>query len=328
MNWNRWAVLFQLVWIATFAVNAQAEDLNRQDKTWQPSAEAVQIQVWPKEPPSGFPGAAGREAFGNESKRIAGRPFTMVEHVARPTMTIFRPKGKDIGTTVVVFPGGGYRKLAIDLEGTEVCDWLTSKGVTCVVLKYRVPGSGPYWNDECNCRRIPAQPFALQDAQRTLGLLRARARDLGIDPHKIGVMGFSAGGHLVAEISNREKRSYRAVDAADRESSRPDFAIAVYPGHLWEKPGLTLNPAIKISSNSPPTLIIAASDDPVDDVRHSITYYLALRNAGRPVEMHLYAKGGHAFGVRRTSDPVTQWPELAEKWMISTGVLSLVPVND
>jgi acetyl esterase/lipase len=324
LNMNKWVgyVLVQILSMTIYAATCSAEDLiDRQDRAWQPAAGAVQIPIWPKEPPSPSAFAAGHETFGSGTKQIAGRPFTVVEHVSQPTMTIYRAQGKDTGNTIVVFPGGGYRVLAIDLEGTEICDWLTGKGITCVILKYRVPGSGPYWSDECNCRRIPAQPFALQDAQRTMGLLRARAGELGINPHKIGVLGFSAGGHLVADISNHEKRSYRAVDAADRQSSRPDFAIALYPGHLWKKPGLTLTPTIKIAANCPPTLIIHASDDPVDDVRHSLVYYLALQQAKTPVEMHVYAHGGHAFGVRATSDAITHWPEVAEKWMSSIGLL-------
>lgn len=254
-----------------------------------------------------------------ESKQIAGRPFTMVDHVSRPTLFIFRAKGKDTGTTIVVFPGGGYHRLAIDLEGTEICDWLTAKGITCVLLKYRVPGSGPHWSEDCQCHRIPERPYALQDAQRTMGVLRARAREWGIDAQRIGVLGFSAGGHLVADLSNQPVRSYQPVDAADQQSSTPNFAIALYPGHLWRKPGLTLNPAVKIQANCPPTLIVAASDDPIDDVRHSLTYYLALQLAEIPVEMHLYARGGHAFGVRQTSSEATRWTEVAEKWMRSIG---------
>ena len=302
----------------TVATAASAENLlNRQEKAWQPPGDATQIPIWPKVPP-----ASTRESYGFGSKQIAGRPYTAVEHVSQPTMTIFRPQGKDTGATVVVFPGGGYRILAIDLEGTEICDWLTSKGITCVLLKYRVPGSGPYWNEECNCRRIPDQPYALQDAQRTIGLLRARAKEFKIDPHKIGVIGFSAGGHMVADISNRPARSYKAVDEADQQSSRPDFAIALYPGHLWKKPGLTLEKSINIAPDCPPTLIIAAGDDPTDDIRHSLTYYLALQQAKAPVEMHLYAQGGHAFGVRQTSGPVSQWPQVAEKWMNSIGMIA------
>jgi len=326
MNINKWlaALLMQLLCIALFATTARAEKLiDRQNKAWQPAGEALQIELWPNGPPSPSTLKAGQESYGYGSKQIAGRPYTAVEFVSRPTMSIFRPQGKDSGATVVVFPGGGYRILAIDLEGTEICDWLTSKGITCVLLKYRVPGSGPYWNEECDCRRIPDQPYALQDAQRAIGLLRARAGELGINPHKIGVIGFSAGGHMVADISNHPKRSYKAVDEADAQSSRPDFAMALYPGHLWKKPGLTLEPSIRVAADCPPTLIIAAGDDPTDDPRHSLTYYLALQQAKIPVEMHLYAQGGHAFGVRKTSGPVSQWTEVAEKWMISIGMLPL-----
>lgn len=323
MNLNKLFGLFlmQFLSMAIFATASSAEALiNRQDKVWQPPGEAIQIPIWPNEPPAPSP-FAGTEAYGNENKQISGRPYTMIEHVSRPTMTLFRAKGKATGTTLMVFPGGGYRRLAIDLEGTEICDWLTDKGISCVLLKYRVPGSGPYWSEACNCRRIPAQPYALQDAQRAMGLLRERAAEFGIDPHRIGVLGFSAGGHLVADISNRGKRSYRAIDAADKQSSRPDFAIAVYPGHLWKEPGLTLNPVIKIASNAPPTLIVAASDDPVDNVRHSLVYYIALQQAHIPVEMHLYARGGHAFGVRETSNTAVYWPKAAEDWMLTLSVL-------
>ena len=311
-----------LLTMSFFASASSAEELlNRQNKVWQPAGNATEIALWPAQPPPGSPRAKRDESFGTGKKQIAGRPFTVVEDVSRPTMAIFRAQGQDTGNTIVVFPGGGYRVLAIDLEGTEICDWLTAKGITCVILKYRVPGSGPYWSDECNCRRIPEQPMALQDAQRAIGLLRARAAELGINPRKIGVLGFSAGGHLVADISNHEKRTYRAVDVADSESSRPDFAMSVYPGHLWKKPGLTLNPSIKIASNCPPTLIIQAGDDPVDDVRHGIVYYLALQQANIPVEMHLYAHGGHAFGVRETAEPITHWTAVAEKWLSTIGTL-------
>ena len=305
--------------MCSVACRAEEPLTNRQDRVWQSAGDAVQIPIWPGEPPSASP-FPGTEAYGNESKRIAGRPFTMVDHVTRPTMTLFRARGQDTGATIVVFPGGGYRRLAIDLEGTEVCDWLTARGITCVLLKYRVPGTGPYWSDKCNCPLVPDQPYALQDAQRAMGLLRARAGEFGIDPHRIGVLGFSAGGHLVADVSNQRVRSYRAIDAADLESSRPDFAIALYPGHLWEQPGLKLNPAVGIQSDCPPTLLIAASDDPIDDVRHSIVYYLALQKAKIPVEMHLYLRGGHAFGLRRTADAATHWPDVAERWMRDIGV--------
>ncbi len=271
---------------------------------------------------------------------VGDMPWLSVEHVSQPTMTVYSPRGgKNTGAAVVVFPGGGYQILAIDLEGTEVCDWLTSKGVTCVLLKYRVtdkgayPKSGPY----------PESPMALEDAQRTIGLVRLHAAQWHIDTHKIGVLGFSAGGHLSAAISNYfDKRLYRAIDAADKESCRPDFAVAIYPGHLslaaaeWDaKQGtkkltvshpanvdkdLGLSPYLPVSSHTPPTFLLQAEDDHVDSVNDSLAYYIALKNAGVPAEMHLYAHGGHAFGMRGTKLAITRWPGLVETWMEGIGV--------
>jgi len=304
------------------AVTGSGPLLGAQDRPWQPAAPAEQIALWPEAMDIAPPATPGAERFGISRGEIAGKPVTMVQHVSRPTMTVYRPKANNTGVAMVVFPGGGYRVLAIDLEGTEVCDWLVAEGITCVLLKYRVPGSGPYWADECNCRRIPQVPMALQDAQRAIGLLRERAESWQVDPHRIGVIGFSAGGHLVADVSNHAERSYAPIDAADRQSSRPDFAIALYPGHLWEKPGLTLNPAIKIDAQCPPTLIVQAGNDPTDDVRHSLTYYLALQQAKIPAELHLYAEGGHAFGLRPSSNPVTDWPKLVDTWLHTIHVLA------
>jgi acetyl esterase/lipase len=235
-------------------------------------------------------------------------------------MTVYSPTGKNTGAAVVVFPGGGYEILAIDLEGTEVCDWLTSKGITCVLLKYRVPAPrltpshGAY----------PESPMALEDAQRTVGLVRFHAAEWHIDPHKIGVLGFSAGGHLVAAISTHfKKRLYTSVDAADKESCRPDFAVALYPGHLWiDDQKFELNPNVPVTRQTPPTFLLQAEDDPVDNINHSLVYYIALKNAGVPVEMHLYAQGGHAFGLRRTKFPVTGWPQLVETWL---GTIGMIP---
>lgn len=296
---------------------------------WHPAEGASEIALWPVDLAIERPEVTGPERVrppGLEGK--AGRPVHMVENVSRPTMTIYPPLGDNSGAAVMVFPGGGYNVLAIDLEGTEVCDWLVARGITCVLLKYRVPGGGPNWNQACNCRQIPDVPMALQDAQRAIGLLRQQADELGVDPHRIGVIGFSAGGHLVAAVSNTANRAYARVDAADDLSSVPDFAMALYPGHLWAeqdlpKPqeGLNLAPDIHVSAETPPTFIVQAEDDPVDDVRHSLSYYLALRAVGAPVEMHLYAHGGHAFALRQTEEAVTEWPALAERWMQSIGVM-------
>jgi acetyl esterase/lipase len=231
-------------------------------------------------------------------------------------MTVYSPVGRNTGAAVVVFPGGGYNVLAIDLEGTEVCDWLTSRGITCVLLKYRVPcvKTGPY--RDCLT--------ALQDAQRTVGLVRFKAAQWPIDPHKIGVLGFSAGGHMVVAVSTHfQKRLYPAVDAADKASCRPDFVVSLYPGHLAvREKNFALNPDIRITARTPPTFLLQAEDDPVDPVENSLVYHAALRKAGIPVEMHLYAKGGHAFGLRRTGFPINGWPELVEKWLGTIGMIS------
>ena len=252
---------------------------------------------------------------GGRPRLVGGKPWVYVANVSQPTMTVYSPVGRNTGAAVVVFPGGGYNVLAIDLEGTEACDWLTSKGITCVLLKYRVPcaTSGPYRN----CLA------ALQDAQRTIGLLRSRAAQWHIDPRKIGVLGFSAGGHMVATTSTHfDKRLYPSVDAADSTSCRPDFAIALYPGHLAIRGRLsTMNPDVRVTGRTPPTLLIQAEDDPVDPVENSLVYHAALRKAGVPTELHLYVKGGHAFGLRRTTSPITEWPQLAEQWLAAIGVI-------
>jgi acetyl esterase/lipase len=279
------------------------------------------MPIWPGTPPHaqavGGPEIADIvvDAAG-KPKLVAGRPWTYVDRVSIPTMTVYSAKGRNTGAAVVVFPGGGYNVLAMDLEGTEACDWLTSRGITCVLLKYRVPCEkvGPY--REC--------PMALEDAQRTVGLVRHRASQWGIDPRKIGVLGFSAGGHMVAALSNHfDKRLYAPVDAADKESCRPDFAVALYPGHLAiREQQFVLNPDIRVSSRTPPTFLLQAEDDPVDPVENSLVYYAALQKAGVPAELHVYVKGGHAFGLRRTASPITAWPDLVETWLRTIGILS------
>ena len=165
--------------------------------------------------------------------------------------------------------------------------------------------------------------MALEDAQRTIGLVRWHASEWHIDPHKIGVLGFSAGGHLVAAVSTHfDRRVYAAVDAADRQSCRPDFAVALYPGHLWiDSSKFELNPDIHVTRNTPPTFLLQAEDDPVDHVNNSLVYYRELKNAGVPAELHVYGEGGHAFGLRRTKHPITGWPSLVEAWLEAIGMV-------
>ena len=300
-------------------------NLRAQTNVWQPSLGHTQVPIWPGAAPDAQP-VPGLEHTVVSKNLVAGKPWLAVDNVSQPTMTVYSPQGTNTGIAMVVFPGGGYYELAIDLEGTEICDWLTSKGITAVLLKYRAPTPkvGLYRES----------PLALQDAQRTLGLVRFHAPEWHIDPHKIGVIGFSAGGHLVAATSTHfDKRSYPPMDEADKESCRPDFAIALYPGHLspyypdgsdssTTQNQLEINPNITVTSNTPPTFLLQAQNDPVDDVRNSMSYSLALRNAKVPVELHLYAEGGHAFGLRRTKFPVTEWPQLVEKWLGTIGMIS------
>jgi len=304
--------------------------LHAQTPVWQPSPGHTQVPIWPVSIPDAQPVTMPEDMTTDPKILVAGKPWVSVGHVAQPTMTVYSPKGKNTGVAVVVFPGGGYQILAMDLEGTEVADWLTSKGITCVLLKYRVPFSGPSYDKQLQREVLPKAPTALEDAQRTVGVVRLHAAEWHIDPHKIGVLGFSAGGHLVADISTHfEKRLYPAVDAADKENCRPDFAVALYPGHLssWpDKPDekFDLNPDIAshITKQTPPTFIIQAEDDNVDGVDQSLVYYIGLKNAGVPVEMHLFAQGGHGFGLRPTKLPITEWPQLVEKWLRTIGMIS------
>ena len=303
-------------------VVAASGGLGAQTPAWQPSQGHTQVSIWPGTAPDAQAGVAPEKTVMDTEDLIAGKPWIYVDHVSRPTMTVYTPKEKNTGAAIVVFPGGGYQILAIDLEGTEVCNWLTSEGITCVLLKYRVPGeglnpkSGPY----------PDSPMALEDAQRTVGLVRFHASAWHIDPNRIGVLGFSAGGHLVAAISTHfDHRLYAAVDSADKESCRPNFAVAIYPGHLsLAENSIALNPDIRkhISRQTPPTFLLQNEDDHVDRVEDSLSYYAALKKAGVPVEMHLYAQGGHAFGLRHTKLPVTEWPQLLKIWLGTIGVVT------
>lgn len=281
-----------------------------QKPAWEPAPGHVTLPLWPH-PQAG----AEREVDVTTAKDalIAGKPVVRLTNVSNPTITLYSPTGKKSGAAVVVFPGGSYRVLAIDLEGSEVCDWLTSIGVTCILLKYRVPDSGP----------LPKSSAALEDTQRALGMVRAHAAEWQIDPQRVGVLGFSAGAHLGVALSTHfDKRLYDPIDAADQMSCRPDFAVIVYPGYLaLSEQNFAANPEIHVTDKTPPTFIVQTEDDPVH-VENSTVYFLELKQAKVPVEMHLYSQGGHGYGLRRTERPVTAWPELVEKWMSTIHVLA------
>jgi acetyl esterase/lipase len=281
---------------------------------WPPAPGHLTLPVWP----GAAPGATANlpaEADTTTAKDnlIAGKPLVRLGNVSVPTLTLYKADGKSTSKpAVVVFPGGGYSILAIDLEGTEVCDWLNSAGIACVLLKYRVPNSGPY----------PKSPAALQDAQRAMRLVREHATEWGIDPNRIGVLGFSAGGHLAAAISTHfEQRLYDPIDAADKLSCRPDFAVVVYPGYLaLADKNFAANADINPTANTPPTFIVQAEDDTVH-VENALVYFQQLKNAKVPAELHIYARGGHGYGLRRTELPVTTWPASVEIWLRTIKIL-------
>ena len=288
--------------------------LTAQQPAWQPPPGHLTLPLWPK----GVPGGAANlppEVDTTTAKEplIAGRPIMRLGNVANPTLTLYKASaGGAAAPAVVVFPGGGYRILAIDLEGTEVCDWLNSIGVTCVLVKYRVPDTGPY----------PKSAAALQDAQRAVGMVRQHAAEWGIDPKHVGVLGFSAGAHLSAALSTHyDKRLYDAVDAADQQSCRPDFAFIIYPGYLaLADQNMATNPEIRPTADTPASFIVQAEDDPVH-VENATNYFLQLKQAKVPAELHIYSQGGHGYGLRRTELPVTTWPESAAIWLHTIHVL-------
>jgi acetyl esterase/lipase len=289
------------------AVVLLSASLFAQESAWQPAPGHLTLDLWPHGAPGAQVGSAPEvDTTTAKDNLVAGKPLIRLGNVSKPTLTVYAPRGKGSGTAIVVFPGGAYRILAIDLEGSEVCDWLNSAGITCVLVKYRVPDSGPY----------PKSAAALEDAQRALGIVRSHAAEWHIDPKHIGVLGFSAGAHLSAALSTHfEHRLYDPVDDADQVSCRPDFAVIVYPGYLaLAEQNFAPNAEIHVTGQTPPSFIVQAEDDPVH-VENSTVYFLALKNAKVPAEMHLYAEGGHGYGLRPAGLPVTSWPKLVETWL-------------
>ncbi|HTD66010.1 MAG TPA: alpha/beta hydrolase [Candidatus Limnocylindria bacterium] len=278
------------------------------------AAELPVIALWPDKVPGDTNSIGDEKDMTKPSDGlIAGKPLIRLGNVSTPTITLYRaPQEKNTGAAVVVFPGGGYHILALDLEGTEGCEWLNSIGVNAVLLKYRVPKRAGQ----------EKHAVALQDAQRAVGLVRWRATEFAINPERIGVLGFSAGGHLAAALStSAEQRTYPAVDDADKVSCRPDFSVLVYAAYLTLKDqGDKINPETAVSSNTPPTFLAMTQDDPVR-VETALFYSAALKQVGVPFELHVYPKGGHGYGLRRTDNPVTAWPDRVADWMESRGLL-------
>jgi len=302
--------LLAVLTVAAFLLSAVAQT----SSPWPPSPPHLTMPLWP----AGAPGASTakgpeQDTTTLQDRQVAGRPVIRIGNVSAPTITLYPAKrSQNSGPTVVVFPGGSYRIIAIDLEGTEVCDWLNSIGVNCVLLKYRVPDSGPF----------PKSGAALQDAQRAIGIVRQRAAEWHLDPKRVGVLGFSAGGHLAAAVSTHyEQRLYAAVDAADQLSCRPDFAVIMYPGYLANsEKNFEFSPDIPVTPSTPPAFLVQAENDQVH-VENVVEYFMALKRSGVPAELHIYAEGGHGYGLRPTEKPVTGWPKLASRWLHTIGVL-------
>jgi acetyl esterase/lipase len=278
------------------------------------------VDLWPGKP-AGDVGIAGEErsfqlTIAGKPYEIAGKPTKWLTNVSRPTLTIYRPaKDKGTGAAALIAPGGGYHNLGWDVEGTEVAEWLNTLGVTGIVLKYRCPrrpGDAP---------GVPA-PGPLKDAQRAVSLVRSKAAEWGIDPRRIGMIGFSAGGHLVGSTATSfEQRSYPPIDEVDRVSCRPDFGVMAYSGYFQLKDRGELSPTVHTPKDTPPLFFVHASDDAVSAVEHSVTFYLALKRAGIDAELHVYASGGHGFGVRPNSGPCAGWTRVCADWMGNRGFL-------
>ena len=283
----------------------------------------IEVPLWPED----------SEVLQDGIRELANEKWA----ATHPSFLLYSPKANSTRSAVLVFPGGGYKAVAIGPastlgpNGADVCRWLTDAGMTCILVKYRVPNTGCNWNRETRRHEQPRIPMALQDAQRAMSIVRHNAREYGIDPDRIGVMGFSAGGNLaVLSSTSFRTRAYAPIDEIDQASLRPDFAIPVYPGHMtMEHKNKTpkavaaqeLNTDIVISADIPPTLLVHAKDDPVDPVHYSLVYERELKKAGVPVDLMLYDTGGHAFGVHKQGKDTDRWTDDALAWLRKQGML-------
>lgn len=276
-------------------------------------AEPLTLNVWPGKPPGEtkeLPPEA--DLTKPEDRLIAGRRIIKLGNVSTPQLTVYRPaKDKDTGAAIVICPGGGHSILAYDLEGTEVAEWLNEIGVTGIVLKYRVPGRDPE-------KRWFA---AVQDAQRAMSLVRSKASEWGLDPKRLGLLGFSAGGQVAGMVSILDERQYEPLDEIDKITSRPDFSVLIYPGLMDERGQAKLREEVKITKNSPPMFFAHAFDDGVS-VFNTLLFATELKKVGVSAEVHVYATGGHGYGLRHVDgQPVTDWPKPCAAWLKTMSVI-------
>lgn len=279
------------------------------------------VELWPGQPPDEAGSSIGPErvrmspALDRKQVEVT-EPTRMITGVTKPTLTIQRPaKDKDTGTALLICPGGGYWDLYWQLEGEEVADWANSLGMTGIILKYRVP-------------RRPGEPEReparrpLQDAQRAVSRVRSRAAEWGIHPQRIGIVGFSAGGHLaIATATSFDQRTYAPLDDVDKVSCRPDFAIPVYSGYLKAKDRDELAPGLRVPTNTPPVFLAHGGADIISGPENSVLMYLALQRAGVPAELHIYAGAAHDFGVRASDQPCSTWTESCAHWLRHQGFI-------
>ncbi|CAN5491042.1 alpha/beta hydrolase [soil metagenome] len=241
---------------------------------------------------------------------VSGKPVVRVTNISKPTLTVYPPPaGKNNGASALVLPGGSYIRLAIAVEGTEVCDWLNSLGMTCILVKYRVPEDGHY----------PENVEDLEDAQQAMRLTRSHAAEWHIDPKRIGAIGFSAGAHLAAALSTHPDFQGKNVPSSTVDA-RPDFQMILYPGWLNGSDG-KVHPSLEPTAEIPPTFLVQAENDYTAHVENSLVYFLALKNAKVPAELHIFTQGGHGFGLRPTDLPISHWPALAETWLHTIHIL-------
>jgi acetyl esterase/lipase len=277
------------------------------------ASEPLVVKLWPSGAPE-KPGVAIEAEKRIEPK--SGKDVLRVTNVTEPTLTVYRPAPPITpnGTAVLVCPGGGYGILAIEHEGTQVCDWLNSLGVTAVLLKYRVPVRD----------KTPGYE-PLQDAQRAIGIVRQNALHWGINPKRVGILGFSAGGHLSVMASlHANERTYPTDPALDVADATPNFLIPIYPAYLVGRDDtFTLLPSIQVTPASPPICLVHAHDDNgVTSASASALLYVEYKKLNRPAELHIFSSGGHGFGMRQSEKPVAQWPQRVGEWMRTMGLLN------
>jgi acetyl esterase/lipase len=273
------------------------------------AADPPVVPLWPGPPPGVTPKGTEHDSTKHNPNAKPGTEVIRLTDISVPTLTVFKPETPN-GAAVMVCPGGGYGILAWDLEGTEICAWLNSIGVTGLLLKYRVPSGLSASN------KTP-----LMDAQRALSLARAHAAEWGIDPKRIGMLGFSAGGHLTAAASTAVDRSYAAVDEADQQPCRPDFSVLIYPAWLTADKDLSkLSPMFPVTKDTPPAFLVQTLDDPLH-AECVLRYAEALAAVKVPYELHVYPKGGHGYGLRPSGNPVSHWPERCAEWLAAGGWL-------